>query len=167
MVSLYCYNTVTSEMMCASMNQVVNRTLQLEGFSGSCEVSDNCTMTDCSLMAAFPPLPSQFMRSRVTYNPCDTPYSFHVVTSVPVFGIAVDEVISESKMVEFTIGESTGQINFNIVQGCHEITISVSCTADTFQTNTRMYLILLKADKLYHNGNCKRRSIGTALFLAL
>ena len=153
MVSLYCYNTVTSEMMCASMNQVVNRTLQIEGFSGSCDVSDNCTMTNCSLMAEFFPLPPQNIHSRVTYNPCDTPYSFHVVTSVPGFGIAVDEVISESKIVEFTILGSTGQINLYIVQGCREITISVSCTADTFQINTRMYLILLKADKFYHNGN--------------
>ena len=114
--------------MCASMNQVVNRTLQIEDFSGSCDVSDNCTMTDCSLMASFPLFPPQNIRSRVTYNPCDTPYSFHVVTNVPGFGLAVDEVISESKIVEFKIRETTNHMNFNIVQGCHKITISVSCT---------------------------------------
>ena len=116
--------------MCASMNQVVNRTLQLEGFSGSCDVSDNCATTNCSLMAVFSPFPPQNIRSRVTYNPCDTPYSFHVVIKAPGFGIAVDEVISESKIVEFTIGKTTNHINFTIVQGCHKITISVSCTND-------------------------------------
>ena len=115
-------------MMCASVNRVINRTLQVDGFSGSCDISDNCTMTNCSLMAEFFLFPPQNIRSRVTYNPCDTPYSFHVVINVPGFGIAVDEVISESKIVEFTIGLTTNHINFNIVQGYRKITISVSCT---------------------------------------
>ena len=114
--------------MCASVNQVVNRTLQLEGFSGSCDVSDNCATTNCSLMASFSPFLILNIRSRVTYNSCDIPYSFHVVIKAPGFGIAVDEVISESKIVEFKIGLTTNHINFNIVQGYRKITISVSCT---------------------------------------
>ena len=109
------------------MNEVVSRLLQLEGISGSCKVSDNCTITKCSLVAEFSPLPPQNLQTTVTYHPCKTPYSFHMIFEVPAVGVVVDEMVSESKAVEFEIRDTTNRIHFSIEQGYRRITMSVSC----------------------------------------
>ena len=50
-----------------------------------------------------------------------------MIFEAPAVGVVVDEMVSESKIVEFKSGNTINHIDFSIEQGYHRITMSVSC----------------------------------------
>ena len=121
---LYLWSTATQELMCESLNMSV-QAVRDEGadpaLSANCTVSEDCLTVQCFANILF----ASYIIT-TTYNPCDTPYSFRLQVYQQNAEPLVNEVISESKVVSFTVAKVKGTIAVTVAQECSGITYSVS-----------------------------------------
>ena len=116
------FHAATKEAMCNSLNVIANQSIQLEGVTGSCDLSDDCTTTECSLMLALGQNQTS-VETSVTYDPCSTPYSFQAYINMPGVGVMINETVTHSRNI--TIG-GTNQIRLTTMQKSYGLIIEVS-----------------------------------------
>ena len=116
------FHTATKEAMCNAQYLIANQTQQRDELSGSCNVSDDCTATECSLGIAFGQVLT-YLTASITYYPCSTPYSFNAYTSVPAIGLSVNETITHSRCI--LIG-GQNKLCFIVTQEPYRLIYSVS-----------------------------------------
>ena len=116
------FHAATKEAMCNSLNVIANQSIQLEGVNGSCDLSDDCTMTECSLRVALGQKQTS-VETSVTYDPCSTPYSFQAYINMPDVGVMINETVTHSRNI--SIG-GTNQIRFATMQKSYGLIIAVS-----------------------------------------
>jgi hypothetical protein len=114
----------TKEAMCNSLNVIANQSLQLEGVTGSCDLSDDCTTTECSLRVALGQKQTS-VETSVTYDPCSTPYSFQAYINMPGVGVMINETVTHSRNI--TIG-GTNQIRLTTMQKSYGLIIEVTAS---------------------------------------